>query len=881
MGDKISQLPSATTLAGTESVPVVQDGTTKKAAAALFKTTNAADLTSGTISNARLPIGNQSQVGALQIGTVAGTACDGADARLSNSRIPTGGAGGDLIGSYPNPVLTNTGVAAGIYGSATVVPQLTIDAKGRVSNAASVAIPIPQAAAATPLPTGTPSIGASDKFAREDHVHLAPSTTLTGDVTGSGTGSVSTTLANVPSVTPGTYGSSSRIPIVQVDSKGRVVSANTVPVSSAAGGTVTSVAADGGTTGLTFSGSPIVDAGTLSLDGTLGIANGGTGQNTASAALAALGGVPLSLVGVSSGVASLDASGLVPVSQLPNMVTGSYATLDGSGKVPLSQLYAGSASGLATLDGGGKVPSGQLPSYVDDVVEVANFAALPNPGETGKIYVTLDTNLTYRWSGSVYVEISAGPTPSSTTPLIAGTAAVGTSLTYARADHVHPTQAGSATPLVASGAGAVGTATLFAREDHVHPAQVVPAVSSSTPLVASGTGQIGSLTTYARADHVHPAQSVPTASSSTPIVASGSGAVGTSTNYARADHVHPAQTVTVSSVDGGSPSAVGVQVQLRRGTTASWTSANPVLASAEVGFDTSQGSFKIGDGLTAWNDLLFANAAGVQVNTLGYQVEYLIVAGGAGGAANWGSGGGAGGYRSSVVGESSGGGAVAESKVTIIPGTSYPVVIGAGGSGAAVGQNSSAFGITAIGGGFGGSTNGSGGSSGGSGGGGITGAGYAGTSGQGFAGGQGYATAGSIGGGGGAGAVGGAGSTTGGSASGVGGAGGAGVASLASGSSVSRAGGGGGGGTQSGGSGAGGAGGGGAGGGYTAGGTNGTANTGGGGGGGGANNGPGSTGGSGVVIVRYFGGQKATGGTVTSVGGYTIHTFTTSGTFAA
>ncbi len=56
---------------------------------------------------------------------------------------------------------------------------------------------------------------------------------------------------------------------------------------------------------------------------------------------------------------------------------------------------------------GGKVPSSQLPSYVDDVVEVADYAALPTSGETGKIYVTLDNNKIYRWSGSVYIEIAA------------------------------------------------------------------------------------------------------------------------------------------------------------------------------------------------------------------------------------------------------------------------------------------------------------------------------------------------------------------------------------------------------------------------------------------------------------------------------------------
>lgn len=55
---------------------------------------------------------------------------------------------------------------------------------------------------------------------------------------------------------------------------------------------------------------------------------------------------------------------------------------------------------------GGLVPSNQLPSFVDDVIEAANFAALPGSGVTGKIYVTLDTNITYRWSGSAYVIIS-------------------------------------------------------------------------------------------------------------------------------------------------------------------------------------------------------------------------------------------------------------------------------------------------------------------------------------------------------------------------------------------------------------------------------------------------------------------------------------------
>lgn len=67
----------------------------------------------------------------------------------------------------------------------------------------------------------------------------------------------------------------------------------------------------------------------------------------------------------------------------------------------------GGAGGYAELDGTGKVPAAQLPSFVDDVVEAANFAALPVTGEAGKIYVTLDDNKTYRWGGSAYAEISA------------------------------------------------------------------------------------------------------------------------------------------------------------------------------------------------------------------------------------------------------------------------------------------------------------------------------------------------------------------------------------------------------------------------------------------------------------------------------------------
>lgn len=66
----------------------------------------------------------------------------------------------------------------------------------------------------------------------------------------------------------------------------------------------------------------------------------------------------------------------------------------------------GQPSGLAELDSTGKVPAAQLPSYVDDVLEYSTKAQFPQTGETGKIYVAKDTNLTYRWTGTQYLEIS-------------------------------------------------------------------------------------------------------------------------------------------------------------------------------------------------------------------------------------------------------------------------------------------------------------------------------------------------------------------------------------------------------------------------------------------------------------------------------------------
>ena len=89
-----------------------------------------------------------------------------------------------------------------------------------------------------------------------------------------------------------------------------------------------------------------------------------------------------------------------PISDITNLQT----TLDG--KQALSAK--GAVNGYAPLDASAKVPAANLPSYVDDVLEYPNLASFPATGATGVIYIALDTNKVYRWSGSAYIEI--GPT---------------------------------------------------------------------------------------------------------------------------------------------------------------------------------------------------------------------------------------------------------------------------------------------------------------------------------------------------------------------------------------------------------------------------------------------------------------------------------------
>lgn len=89
-------------------------------------------------------------------------------------------------------------------------------------------------------------------------------------------------------------------------------------------------------------------------------------------------------------------------------IDGAIAGVEATAETKLGSELLGMANGVATLDAAGKVPATQLPSFVDDVLEYASLAAFPSTGESGKIYVAIATGFTYRWSGTVYVPITSG-----------------------------------------------------------------------------------------------------------------------------------------------------------------------------------------------------------------------------------------------------------------------------------------------------------------------------------------------------------------------------------------------------------------------------------------------------------------------------------------
>lgn len=304
--------------------------------------------------------------------------------------------------------------------------------------------------------------------------------------------------------------------------------------------------------------------------------------------------------------------------------TGSLLSLSGTAQVFITALaadlfpvpVANGGTGVTTSTGSGSNVLSASPTFTGTPLSTT---------------AAVDTNTT-QVATTAYVVGQAA----AATPLVNGTAAVGTSLRYARGDHVHPTdtsraalasptftgtplsttaavdtnttqiattayvvgQAAAATPLV-NGTAAVGTSLRYARGDHVHPTDTTRAALASptftgTPL--STTAAVDTNTTQIATTAFVVAQ----AASATPLV-NGTAAVGTSLRYARGDHVHPTDTSRAalsSPTFTGTPAAPTATAGTNTTQLATTAFVQTAIAGNRQSFTSGSGNYTVPTGET-------------------------------------------------------------------------------------------------------------------------------------------------------------------------------------------------------------------------------------------------------------------------------------------
>lgn len=173
-------------------------------------------------------------------------------------------------------------------------------------------------------------------------------------------------------------------------------------------------------------------------------------------------------------------------------------------KIETSQL--GVASGIATLGTDGKILTSQLPSYVDDVIEgyksgadfyedSAHTASKKITGESGKIYVDLHTNVTYRWSGTAYVEISASLALGETSSTAYRGDRGAIAYTHSQATHARTDATATAASTTNGNIKINGTETKV----YTHPAYT-PKDSGLYKITVDATGHVSAVAAVAKAD---------------------------------------------------------------------------------------------------------------------------------------------------------------------------------------------------------------------------------------------------------------------------------------------------------------------------------------------------------------------------------------------
>ena len=296
----------------------------------------------------------------------------------------------------------------------------------------------------------------------------------------------------------------------------------------------------------------------------------------------------------------------------------------------------------------GTVPSNLLPSYVDDVLEFANVASLPNTGETGKIYVAINTGKIYRWSGSAYFEISTPPDNTDAVPEGAtnlyftnararnsfGTGATGQVVAWSGSEWT------AGTVVIASVTGLQTALDGKAASSHNHDASAINAgtlAADRLPLAAANTrgavrigsgisitdGVISVSTAYAATSHTHALSSLTQSSATTGQVVTWSGSAWAAAN-----------------IDGGTAGG-NVSLLLHFDGSLTDSSGTSVTITAEGDADTSTDESKFGSGSLHLPDggdhLVTGASAGFAFGTNDFTVDFWcwVPSGGTGGVTSY------------------------------------------------------------------------------------------------------------------------------------------------------------------------------------------------------------------------------------------------------